>query len=96
MIILNVTYEIKPDTTPQAFYEALTAAGIPDKCQHETGNIRYHYYYPADGCHTLMLLEIWQDEASLLAHQQMPHFKEIGPIKEQYVSRTSIVKSESL
>ncbi len=95
MIILKVTYEIKPETTAQAFYEALYAANIPQTCQNEAGNHQYHYYYPADGSHTLMLLEIWQDEASLTAHQQTPHFKEIAPIKDKYVSHTSLVRYDS-
>lgn len=94
MIILKVTYEIKPETTAQAFYEALYTAGIPQACQKEVGNHHYHYYYPADGSHTLMLLEIWQDEASLIAHQQTAHFKQIAQIKDPYVDHTSFSRYE--
>lgn len=94
MIILKVTYEMKPETTAQAFYEALCKAAIPQTCQNEAGNHHYHYYYPADGSHTLMLLEIWQDEASLKAHQQTAHFKQITPIKDQYVQATRFTRYE--
>jgi quinol monooxygenase YgiN len=95
MVILNVFYEIKETTTPHAFYKALCAAAIPETCQHEAGNIRYHYYYPADDSHVLMLLEIWQDEASLKAHQQTEHFRQIAPIKEQFVANTSVQRYDT-
>jgi quinol monooxygenase YgiN len=42
-----------------------------------------------------MLLEIWQDEASLKAHQQTEHFRQIAPIKEQFVANTSVQRYDT-
>ena len=56
MIQLHVTYTMKPGIHPKAFLDALNAANIPSLCRHETGNIRYSYYLPADNDNQLFLL----------------------------------------
>ena len=96
MIQLHVTYTMKPGVAPKAFLDALNEAHIPEKCRQEKGNIRYAYYFPADDDQRLFLLEIWEDKASLKAHQQAPHFKQMPAVKELYVSETDCVRYDTL
>ena len=96
MIQLHVTYTMKPGVTPKDFFEALNAAGIPEKCQQEKGNISYNYFYLADNPDQLFLLEIWENDEVLTAHQQTSHFQQIPSIKEKYVDHTDLQRYETL
>lgn len=96
MIQLHVTYTMKPGVAPRDFFDALNAAGIPEKCQHEDGNISYNYFFPVDKDNQLFLLEIWKDKDSLKAHQQTPHFKEMPAIKDQYVETTDCIRYDTI
>ena len=48
MIVLNVTYKCKPGMNKK-FLDQINAEGIGAACRAEEGNIRYDYYFPADG-----------------------------------------------
>ena len=89
MILMHVTYELKPETR-DIFYAAVKAHGIPEKSRAEDGNLGYDYFYPVESDDTLLLIEVWRDEPSLLQHQQAPHFLELQTIKQQYVLNAAI------
>lgn len=96
MIQLHVTYTMKPGTAPKDFLDALNDANIPEKCQHEEGNISYNYFFPADAPNQLFLLEIWENDGALAVHQQAPHFQQIPSIKEKYVDHTDLHRYETI
>ena len=77
MIVLNVTYKCKPDMRDE-FLEAIMAEGIDIACRAEEGNLKYDYYYPADGSDDLLLVEKWRDAEAFAKHGQQPHYKRLG------------------
>ena len=94
MIVLNVTYKCKPDLR-EAFMEAITAEGIDTASRAEAGNIKYAYYYPADGSDELLLVEKWRDADALKEHSGQKHFARLGELKPEYVLETIIEKYEA-
>lgn len=93
MIILNVTYKCKPGMR-EVFLNAIRAEGLDAACRAEAGNIKYDYYFPADGSDELLLVEKWRDAEALALHGKEPHFARIGVLKPQYVTDTVIEKFE--
>lgn len=91
MVILNVTYHIKQGKR-DAFMDAIRALGVQEASKNEDGCLAYDYYYAADEVDIVFLNEIWQDEASLLAHTKAPHFGKLGGLKAEFVQSVSIAK----
>lgn len=91
MIVLNVTYQCKPDLR-EAFLERILAEGIDEKSRAEAGNLKYDYYLPFGGGDELLLVEKWQDADALAAHGRQPHFLRLGALKAEYVNETVIEK----
>ncbi len=94
MIVLNVTYRCKPEMR-DAFLERIMAEGIDEACRAEEGNLKYDYYYPADGCEELLLVEKWRDDEALKAHGRKPHFLRLGELKPEYVEETVVERFEA-
>lgn len=93
MIVLNVTYKCRQDMRDE-FLEAIMTEGIDAASRAEGGNIKYDYYFPADGSDELLLVEKWKDADALKAHAEKPHFKRLGEIKREYVTDTVIERFE--
>lgn len=91
MIVLNVTYQCKPEQRDE-FLERIYAEGIDTACRAEEGNIQYAYYTPADGSDDLFLLEKWRDAEALARHGGQPHMARLKELKAQYVIDTIIEK----
>ena len=93
MFVLNVTYKCKPDMR-EKFLEAIKGEGIDKACRAEDGNIKYDYYFPADGSDELLLVEKWRDAEALAVHGKQPHFARLGELKNEFVDDTAIEKFE--
>ncbi len=93
MIILNVTYKCRPGMREE-FLNAIRAEGLDTACRAEVGNLKYDYYFPADGSDELLLVEKWRDAEALALHGKEPHFARIGALKPQYVTDTLIDRFE--
>lgn len=93
MLVLNVYYKVKPGKREE-FYEAVAQSGVAEACRQEAGNIKYDYFRAADDPDLLLLIEHWKDQEAFDFHIQQPHFKELGSIKEEYVTDTNIMKLE--
>lgn len=93
MFVLNVTYKCKPDMR-EKFLEAIKGEGIDKACRAEEGNIKYDYYFPADGSDELLLVEKWRDAEALAVHGKQPHFARLGELKNEFVDDTAIEKFE--
>lgn len=95
MIVLNVTYQCKPDLR-EAFLERILAEGIDEKSRSEAGNLKYDYYIPFDdGGDELLLVEKWRDEAALKAHAETPHYARLKELKPTYVTETVVERFEA-
>ena len=93
MIILNVTYKCKPEMR-EKFLDMIRSEGMDAASRNEAGNIKYDYYFPADGSNDLLLLEKWTDASAFEEHKQQPHFARLGELKAEYVEDTIIEKYE--
>lgn len=94
MIVLNVTYQCKPDRREE-FLESIMAEGIDAASRAEAGNIKYDYYFPADGNQDeLLLVEKWRDADALKEHSVQPHFIRLGELKPEFVLDTVIERYE--
>ena len=89
MIVLNVTYHLKPGMR-EAFLEAIFAEGIDEACRAEEGNLKYDYYIPTDGDDELLLVEKWRDADALSAHGRQAHVARLRELKAAYVNDTVI------
>ena len=94
MIVLNVTYKCKPEMRDE-FLEAIMTEGIDAASRAEAGNIKYDYYYPAEGGDELLLVEKWRDSEALKEHSGQAHFARLGELKPEYVLETVIEKYEA-
>ena len=94
MIVLNVTYQCKPDRREE-FLETIMAEGVDAASRAEAGNIKYDYYFPADGNQDeLLLVEKWRDADALKEHSVQPHFIRLGELKPEFVLDTVIERYE--
>lgn len=91
MIVLNVTYRCKSGLRDE-FLESIMTEGIDEASRAEEGNLRYAYYYPADGSDELLLVEKWRDAEALAAHGRQPHYLRLKELKAEYVEDTVIEK----
>ncbi len=94
MIVLNVTYKCKSGMR-DAFLESILTEGIDEACRNEEGNIRYDYFYPADGSDDLFLVEKWRDADALAAHGSRPHMTRLKALKASFVDDTVIERFEA-
>ena len=93
MKVLVVTYNCIHGKR-EDFLQAVAGAGIDKASRAESGNIRYDYFRSTDDDDKLLLLETWKDEAAFNSHCASAHFKELGSLKEKYVSETILEKYE--
>ena len=91
MIVLNVTYRCRSGLRDE-FLESIMTEGIDEASRVEEGNLRYAYYYPADGSDELLLVEKWRDAEALAAHGRQPHYLRLKELKAEYVEDTVIEK----
>lgn len=90
MLILHVTYTMKPGAARQLISEL--ELGPAPTVRAEDGNICYDYFYSAANPDQVLLVEKWRDEAALSAHLQTSNMATIRTIKEKYVENTRMEK----
>ena len=91
MTVLNVSYKCRPGMRDE-FLERIRREGIDAASRAEAGNLKYDYYFPADGGDELLLVEKWRDADALAEHGRQPHFAKLGALKAEYVADTVIEK----
>ena len=89
MIIVHVTYKMKPGTK-EAYIKEVVDAKIEQGARKDPGNLAYENYYSAFRDDEVILFEMWEDQASLTAHQTTPHNIALQDIKAKYVLETKI------
>ena len=63
MIIVHVTYKMKPGTK-EAYVKEVQEAGIDRDARKDPGNLAYENYYSAFREDEVILFEMWEDQAS--------------------------------
>lgn len=82
-LVVNIYYTGKNGSARQ-FAEEMVKSGIVDRVRAEDGNERYEYFFPMDDTETVMLIDMWRDQAALDAHHKTPMMQEIVTLREKY------------
>ena len=90
-LLVNVTYTIK-DEKREEFFCKVNEMGIANDSRHESGNIRYEYFFPVECEDKLFLMEIWVNDVAQDVHSKTEHYKKLQSLKEEYVTDVRIEK----
>lgn len=88
MYNILVFYRAENGETLRRFYEEVKAAGIIEKSRQEAGNLCYDYFFSAEKENEILLVEKWESAEIQQKHSKLPHFAELGKIKEKYKIQT--------
>lgn len=82
-IVMNLYYTGE-NGNARKFAEEMERSGTAALIRQESGNERYAYFFPMDDPETVLLIDIWKDQASIDAHHASPMMKEIARLREKY------------
>ncbi|EOS67071.1 putative quinol monooxygenase [Oscillibacter sp. 1-3] len=68
----------------RAFAREMEESGTADRVRAEAGNQRYAYFFPADDPETVLLMDVWTDQAALDRHHASPMMETIAKLREKY------------
>lgn len=88
MYKILVFYRAENGEVLRKFYEEVKNAGIIEKSREEAGNLQYDYFFSAEKENEILLVEKWESPESQQYHSTLPHFAELGKIKEKYNIQT--------
>ncbi len=82
-ITVNIYYTGK-DNSAVEFAREMEQSGTAELIRREKGNRRYEYFLPMNGTETVLLIDSWEDQASIDAHHASPMMKTIAQLREKY------------
>lgn len=82
-IIMNLYY-IGTGGNARKFAEEMESSGTAARIRQSPGNERYAYFFPMDDPETVLLIDIWKDQASLDLHHASPMMGTIARLREKY------------
>ena len=74
------------------FAEEMKTSGLVERVRAEQGNLRYEYFLPMDDPETVLLIDVWEDEAALDFHHKSPEMSEIAALREKYHLKMRVQK----
>lgn len=90
LIRLIVTYTLF-EGKRESFYRTINDAEIPQASRAEKGCHAYAYFFAAENPDELLLIEKWQDQASLDAHKLSEHFLKLQGLKQDFVKEAKLL-----
>lgn len=94
MIIMHVTYQLRPGKSGRAFCDALREQQVISRTRSEEGCRRYEFFLPAETDNQVFLLELWENGETMAAHKKTPQCQTLQAIKAQYVAETTFQQYE--
>ena len=82
-ITINIYYSGEGGNAKK-FAEELISGGIVIDIRAEKGNLRYEYFFPMDDPQTVLLIDSWEDQASLDKHHLSPMMAKITELRNKY------------
>lgn len=82
-IMIHIFYTGAPGNA-QRFAREMLSGGTADAIRAEEGNLRYEYFTPLEEPDTVLLVDMWKDQAALDAHHASPMMKEIAALRDRY------------
>lgn len=65
-------------------------AGLLKQVHAESGNHMYDFFFAREDANCVLLVENWEDQASLERHMNGAPFKEIGKITSKYALKSKL------
>ena len=82
-IVVNIYYT-GIDGNARKFAEEMEKSGTAALIRSEKGNERYEYFFPVNDPETILLIDIWKDQASIDIHHATPMMDTIAALREKY------------
>lgn len=82
-IVMNLYYTGE-NGAARRFAEEMESSGVAADIRAEEGNLRYAYFLPMDDPETVLLIDIWRDQAALDAHHATPMMGRIAELRDKY------------
>lgn len=82
-ITINIYYTGK-DGNAGKFAEEMVMSGIVNAVKAEKGNLKYDYFFPANGSETVLLIDSWENQEALDIHHATPMMMQIMKLREKY------------
>ena len=82
-IAVNLYYRGQ-NGSARAFAAEMEQSGVADAIRAEDGNLKYQYFFPMDDPETVLLIDVWRDQAAIDAHHQSPMMARLAVLREQY------------
>ena len=68
----------------------MVSSGTVEAVRAESGNLRYEYYFSMDDPETVLLIDSWEDQASIDIHHASPMMKTIARLRDKYDLHMSV------
>ena len=82
-IAVNIYYSGE-NGNAKKFAEEMESSGTAAEIRAEVGNLRYEYFFPANDAETVLLIDVWEDQAAIDVHHASPMMEKISALREKY------------
>ena len=82
-IAVNIYYSGK-DGNAKKFAEEMESSGTAAEIRAEVGNLRYEYFFPLHDAETVLLIDVWEDQAAIDVHHASPMMEKISALRDKY------------
>ena len=82
-IAVNLYYRGE-NGSARAFAAEMEQRGIAAAIRAEEGNLKYQYYFLMDDPETVLLIDVWRDQAAIDTHHKSPMMAQLAALREQY------------
>ena len=82
-IVVNLYYT-GVNGNARKFAEEMERSGTADLIRAENGNERYEYFFPMGDPETVLLIDMWRDQAAIDTHHASPMMDTIARLREKY------------
>lgn len=77
------------------FAQEMVSSGTVQKIREEKGNLKYDYFFSMDDSETVLLIDSWENQASIDEHHKTPMMKTIMELREKYDLHMKIERYKS-
>ena len=80
---INIYYKGE-NGSARNFANEMISSGIVEEIRNKPGNLRYEYFEPLDDKETILLIDSWEDQASLDKHHESDTMSKIMELRNKY------------
>lgn len=82
-IVMNLYYT-GTNGSARRFAEEMERGGTANLIRGKAGNLRYEYFIPLKDSETVLLIDIWRDQAAINLHHNSPMMEKILELRKKY------------